>query len=317
MKDNKKCPITGVTASRNRSWSYTERGKEYLLYDSSGTDIAFWEPRTLDVGYYESDSLNNQAMSHANDLTPSPWNDYVKHSSIAALFKGGSKVLDIGCGNGSFLNTLTNRDLELIGIDLDRVAIEAAKNNGVTAKFEVASLTEFNEDGKYNGYFDIITIFEVLEHQTDPVQFLEEIKILLKPQGLIIGSTPNKNRFSVRIGLREPFDYPPNHFFWFGLDGLEDTFKKAGYTKKMITSALNYPRLNAVRHTILSKFFMARNKSKISSTDKSEKSKPRRSKEIVLLSLSLAMIPIYPVFYLANRILATTTHFGFIFRSNT
>ncbi|MEM2074300.1 MAG: methyltransferase domain-containing protein, partial [Nitrososphaeria archaeon] len=57
----------------------------------------------------------------------------------------------------------------------------------------VMSPQEFAEFCQKEGLkFDVITFFEVLEHQDKPVEFLEAIKSMLKPGGYIAGSVPNR-----------------------------------------------------------------------------------------------------------------------------
>lgn len=55
------------------------------------------------------------------------------------------------------------------------------------------SLEEFSEFAKKEGLkFDVITFFEVLEHQDRPREFLERVKELLKPGGWLAGSVPKR-----------------------------------------------------------------------------------------------------------------------------
>lgn len=62
---------------------------------------------------------------------------------------------------------------------------------------------EFAEYCKeHNLKFDIITFFEVLEHQVDPVGFLETIKGMLNPGGWIAGSVPNRDNFLAKFNGR-------------------------------------------------------------------------------------------------------------------
>jgi len=85
------------------------------------------------------------------------------------------------------------------------------------------SLEEFYEYAKEkNLKFDVITFFEVLEHQDKPREFLEMIKGLLKEGGYIAGSVPNRERLFVEIDWKYYHgDYPPHHFLRVSKSSLE------------------------------------------------------------------------------------------------
>src|SRR5438132_718109 len=57
--------------------------------------------------------------------------------------------------------------------------------------------------------FDVVTFFEVLEHQAAPAEFLRSVKSCLKPRGSIALSVPNRERW---LTGPDVLDYPPNHF---------------------------------------------------------------------------------------------------------
>ena len=79
--------------------------------------------------------------------------------------------------------------------------------------------------------FDVITFFEVLEHQDKPREFLEMVKGLLKEGGYIAGSVPNRERLFAEIDWKDRFhwDYPPHHFLRFSKPSLEKALNFAGF----------------------------------------------------------------------------------------
>jgi len=94
------------------------------------------------------------------------------------------------------------------------------------------SVDEFAEVcRKKNMKFDYITFFEVLEHQDQPVKFIETVKSLLKEGGRVAGSVPNRERLFA--GIRRKFvdsdDFPPNHFLWFNRSSLEKFLSDMGF----------------------------------------------------------------------------------------
>jgi len=103
------------------------------------------------------------------------------------------------------------------------------------------SLEEFYEYAKEkNLKFDIITFFEVLEHQDKPREFLEMVKGLLKEGGYIAGSVPNRNRLFVEMDWECFRDYPPDHFLRFSKPSLEKALSFSGF-KYIEVYKLDFP----------------------------------------------------------------------------
>lgn len=102
----------------------------------------------------------------------------------------GSRVLDIGCNDGEFVKLLREkRDCDAHGIDPSEVAIAKANEKGQdTCIIGDAEHIPFSD-----GSFDFVTCMEVLVHLYDPTAVLKEIRRVLKPEGVLLGSTPHKN----------------------------------------------------------------------------------------------------------------------------
>jgi SAM-dependent methyltransferase len=117
------------------------------------------------------------------------------------------------------------------GIDFDKKSVENVKRNlGIDTVFAM-SLEEFYEYAKEkNLKFDVITFFEVLEHQDKPREFLEMVKGLLKEGGYIAGSVPNRERVLVEYYWKcTDVDFPPHHFLRFSQKSLENAIKLSGF----------------------------------------------------------------------------------------
>lgn len=115
----------------------------------------------------------------------------------------GKKLLDIGCGTGSFTLEMKEFAEELYGIDISQKAIQLAKEKGIKA-FQM-DIDEENLPFE-NNFFDIIFCGEVLEHVFDSDHLLEEIYRVLKPTGVAVITTPNLasylNRFVLLFGFQ-------------------------------------------------------------------------------------------------------------------
>jgi len=102
------------------------------------------------------------------------------------------ELLDIGCGTGNFLSAARAAGYEVTGIELDgNAAAFAAEKNGLPRVFPL-SVSEFAREYPRKK-FDVISFFEVLEHQAAPEEFIKSVCSCLRPRGYIALSVPTAN----------------------------------------------------------------------------------------------------------------------------
>lgn len=119
---------------------------------------------------------------------------YVEHFSryfFAEQFVKDKIILDIACGVGYGSLYLREKGAKIVyGVDISQDAIDYAKSkyykNGI--EFKVGNAENIPLE---NSMFDIIVSFETIEHLKDEKRFLQEVKRVLKKNGLAIFSTPN------------------------------------------------------------------------------------------------------------------------------
>ena len=119
-------------------------------------------------------------------------------------------ILDLGCGGGLVSEGLTKLGANVTGIDFIKDNINAAKihANKNNLKINYKKLNFENE--KINSKFDVIVIFEVLEHLSNWESFLKKIKLNLNPKGTLIMSTINRNLLSKFLTI----DLAENYLKW-------------------------------------------------------------------------------------------------------
>jgi 2-polyprenyl-6-hydroxyphenyl methylase/3-demethylubiquinone-9 3-methyltransferase len=110
-----------------------------------------------------------------------------------------AKILDIGCGGGLFLSLLKQRGAQVMGIELNNSRAQYAKTkHGLNIdKHPIES--NFWQSG-YAQYFDVVTLWDVIEHVNYPRQTLQCATNVLKSGGLLWIDTPCRDSFYHRFG---------------------------------------------------------------------------------------------------------------------
>ena len=130
-------------------------------------------------------------------------------------------LLDVGCGYGFWMNYCEKRGIECGGIDISSEAVDFARNNLKLDAWK-KDLMDFKTHKKY----DLIMVFDVLEHLKDPNKALAKCRNLLKKGGLLYIQVPNLTGFKITpnhgYGL-------PYHLWQFSFKTLSALLKKNGY----------------------------------------------------------------------------------------
>ncbi|MEI9928647.1 MAG: class I SAM-dependent methyltransferase [Sphingomonas sp.] len=144
----------------------------------------------------------------------------------------GSTLLDIGCSSGLFLDEARRAGFEVHGAELSPATAAFARDHfGLSVH-----AGDWRDAGHADASFDVITLFDVIEHLPDPLGELVAIRRLLKPGGLLLQSTPNIDGLFPRLSylLARRLDYwphpePPYHLYQFSRRTLGALTEKAGY----------------------------------------------------------------------------------------
>lgn len=133
------------------------------------------------------------------------------------------KLLDIGCGTGSFLEICKKNGWETKGIEPDKTARKRAQqlsNSTIEANFLLAYPNET---------FDIITMWHVLEHVYALDETIQKIKKNLSENGKIIVAVPNCNSFDANLYQQYWAAYDvPRHLYHFSKETIKLLFQKHG-----------------------------------------------------------------------------------------
>ena len=174
------------------------------------------------------------------------WHD-LKFRAVAAHLKRAGKVLDIGCGPGTFIGNYLD-GVDCLGIDFSAPQIDYANRRYGTAlhRFSMQGL------GGLDQRFDAITMIELIEHlaPADARHLLAEARGLLAPQGRLVVTTPNYRSLwpLIEWGVNKVsrVSYEQQHVNRYGRGRLAADLAEAGYAKVDIGTAVGLAPFAAV-----------------------------------------------------------------------
>lgn len=137
------------------------------------------------------------------------------------------RLLDVGCALGFFADTARSRGWDAEGIDISGHAVEYATNElGLSARQGVLESAGYEPES-----FDVITMWDVIEHVTDPVAELRLVHRLLRPGGLLMLSTPDVgSRVAKTTGARwMGYKLAEEHLYYFDEKTIGLALDRAGF----------------------------------------------------------------------------------------
>lgn len=150
-----------------------------------------------------------------------------KRLKFIECFKKSGSICDLGCATGDFLREVKfHNNWQGYGVEPNPFASNIAREVGLNV--ETASFL----DNPFPGMnFDVICMWNVIEHLPDPLGTLHEINKRLNPGGLLVFTTPNLESFDARLFGRYWIGYElPRHFFVFSKTTLLKYLRKTNFT---------------------------------------------------------------------------------------
>jgi SAM-dependent methyltransferase len=166
---------------------------------------------------------------------------YVPRLDRVRAFQQPQRLLDIGCASGYLMRAAQERGWQVAGVELSpEMRRRAAEITGSTIYESIEAALHGAER------FDCVTMFEVIEHLSDPVETMAQVAGLLAPKGVLALSTPNCE--SPHAAAGEPINVwfdPPEHISYFGPGTIRDCLARSGFEVLAIEGLENYCRAMA------------------------------------------------------------------------
>ncbi len=227
------CPSCGSASSkelfRARDYVLSEQ-KEYRVVECSNCHLAFLNPQPTEEElkrFYPWEYFH-PPEDKVRAATPSfMMLDKVKETM---RFKKKGMLLDIGCGQGGFLQQMQRQGFEVHGLDLSPTACQLASEKVGKDNIFEGDLFSVNLAERC---YDVVTLWHVIEHLSNPVKALRRIRALLKDDGLLVICCPDFSSW-LRLIFKGSW-YPlqvPYHLCHFTPRTMSKVLKVAGYRMK-------------------------------------------------------------------------------------
>lgn len=186
------------------------------------------------IDFYENDYSRTEFFS---SITIKRYNEILDSFEN---FRKTNKILDVGAGNGFFLEIAKARGWEVHGTELTNQAVNVCSSKGINMNQGHLDEIHFESES-----FDVVTSFEVIEHINNPKIIVNEIYRILRQGGKCYITTPNFNSL-LRYRLKEAYDVIeyPNHLCYFTKKTLRKLFQEEKFKIEQIkTTGISLTRI--------------------------------------------------------------------------
>ncbi|MBS1916418.1 MAG: class I SAM-dependent methyltransferase [Bacteroidetes bacterium] len=235
------CPVCGSSALQKMlsATDYTVSKKEFDIYECADCRLRFTQnvPGMQSIGaYYQSpeyishtDSRKgfiNSAYHFVRKLTLSG----KRKTIVSSSGKNSGKLLDIGAGTGAFAHYMQEHDWDVTGMEPDQdTRKRAAALHNINL---LPADTFFNLSA---ATFDVITMWHVLEHVHDLHNYIDQLRNVLKDNGIIFIAVPNYTSYDADVYNEYWAAYDvPRHLYHFSPQSIRKLLTQHGLELKDI-----------------------------------------------------------------------------------
>jgi len=225
------CPICGPGTREVPLWKKNQL--QYVRCDRCG--LVYINPQLTDdsVARIYSEMLYDQKSDRLDLLLDHL--DRYKSSLLKRFerYRRTGNLLDVGCFKGFFVYSAAHRGWVAMGTEVSRPAVQFARRQlGLTVEQgDLLNLERF-----HRGQFDVITLFDVIEHLSRPDRYVRRAYRLLRPGGLLYLETPNVRALPRYLLGKRWTIFHRLHRYYFQPETIDRLLRKAGFERIGITT---------------------------------------------------------------------------------
>jgi 2-polyprenyl-3-methyl-5-hydroxy-6-metoxy-1,4-benzoquinol methylase len=233
------CPLCGSAELRP---AFTE--PPYTVLRCGRCGLGFVSPRLDDAGlraiyaddsYWRSDSPKTRGYHDYRADEPLYRRTFDKRLAYALRDGPGSgRALDVGCAAGFCMAALRERGFETYGVEVSEAIGSHARDHFGFG--DAVHLGTLESSPHPDAFFDLITMWDVVEHVSDPRALLAKARALLKPSGRLVLETQDiDSHFARLLGPRWHHYKHAEHIYHFTPDTVAELLRDAGFRLERLT----------------------------------------------------------------------------------
>jgi SAM-dependent methyltransferase len=177
-----------------------------------------------DSAYYATDNPKGGYSNYFLDADVNRRTFQRRLNAIEKRYGKRGRLLDVGAALGDFVLEAQAAGWQSEGVEISGYAAARARGRGA-----IVHTGELAQLRLPTARFDVVTLYDTIEHLTDPVATLREIQRLLVPGGLLHLVTPNVGGYQARVLGRRWYHYKPGeHLFYFSPATVRAAIEAAG-----------------------------------------------------------------------------------------
>jgi SAM-dependent methyltransferase len=193
-------------------------------------------------------AIYGEQYYHSTDSVVCGYDDYLgEKPNIVRSFERRLRIvehyvqpqalLDVGCSFGFLLEMAQARGWRAKGVELSPFAGEYARQRGLDVRTGGLPGAHFESNE-----FQLVTLWDVIEHVPDPQATLQEIRCVLAPGGVLSLITPNRGSLHARLmsGRWVEYQKPDEHLYFFSVRTLSAMLRQNGFTVLDVCTAGKY-----------------------------------------------------------------------------
>lgn len=231
-------------AKRSDSFKYASADRSMgAIVECRRCGLVYQCPRDRDVArIYEGVGEDEFYLSSKADRIATSERDADRMERIVGAVRG-KRVCDVGCSYGLFLDCMKARGAETFGVELSSHQRSVAVNNHPNI-----CPRELQDCGYPDDHFDLVTLWDVLEHLSSPHAFLKEARRVLRRGGFLVACTPNIESVPAALFGTYWLNFARMHFYYFSPKTVTAILHAAGFS---VVAIERHKRVIRPRNAIL------------------------------------------------------------------
>ncbi|TAL55848.1 MAG: class I SAM-dependent methyltransferase [Nanoarchaeota archaeon] len=221
-----KCPLCG---SKDEKFLFSRDG--FNVVQCRRCELVYINPRLKSnvlEELYNTNEISPEQYYEAN--IPQDTKNFKRRLKLISKYHPGiGKILDIGCNIGTLLKVAKDQGWDTAGVEFNKSAAAfGRKRFGVEIQDKDFMKIKFSPNS-----FDVVVMNDVIEHVTNPVETLNEVRRILKKGGLLFMSTPNIGALLPKMTKSKWLHMKPNeHLTYFTPKTIKVLLDKTGFKMK-------------------------------------------------------------------------------------